>query len=228
MSGWDGSGMPVVEESGAMDLPALALDQAHFAALTSDQHGIITYVNESFTRLTGYERHEAVGQSVRLLRSGTYDDAFYAGILDCLKAGDTWSDRLTVGRKDGGHYRSRSTAAPIRDDAGVIAGFSFFSRDTSDEARMEAQLGHLQKMEAIGEMASGIAHEINTPIQYIGDNIQFFAGGHGERDASRGRVFRRVRGGTLGPAVTRGAGRAGGLEAGNRLGLFERRDPTGH
>lgn len=173
MSGWDGNAVTTEESCGELALPVLALAQADFAAMTTDSQGFITYVNDSFTRLTGYAREEVVGQSVNLLRSSTYDEAFYAGIRDRLNAGETWSDRLAVGRKDGGHYRSRSIAAPILDSASRIIGYSFFSRDTSDETRMEAQLGHLQKMEAIGEMAAGIAHEINTPIQYIGDNIQF-------------------------------------------------------
>jgi len=173
MSGWDGNAVATGEMRGGGALPVLALAQADFATLTADRQGIITYVNDAFTRLTGYEPDEAIGQSVNLLRSNTYDDAFYAGIRARLEAGESWSDRLVVGCKDGGGYRSRSIASPIVDGAGNIVGYSFFSRDTSDEVRMEAQLVHLQKMEAIGEMAAGIAHEINTPIQYIGDNIQF-------------------------------------------------------
>lgn len=171
--------------SGVLDaeaLPGLALAQAEFAAAITDTHGVVIYVNEAFTRLTGYTRHEAIGNSIELLRTDTYDDAFYRAIWQRLTSGERWSDRLTVGRKDGTGYRSRSFAAPIFEPGGMIAGYSFFSRDTSDEAKLEAQLGHLQKMEAIGEMAAGIAHEINTPIQYIGDNIQFL------RDAAVGMM----------------------------------------
>jgi PAS domain S-box-containing protein len=182
MSGWDRIAAPAGGTCGEIELSVLALAQADFAALTTDRRGIITYVNDAFTRLTGFERHQAVGQSVNLLRSDNYDDAFYAGIRARLEAGERWADRLVVGRKDGGGHRSRSIVSPILDSDGHIAGYSFFSRDTSDETRMEAQLGHLQKMEAIGEMAAGIAHEINTPIQYIGDNIQFL------RDAAEGMM----------------------------------------
>lgn len=154
-------------------LPAMALAQAEFAAAITDGCGTITFVNDAFTRLTGHTPQDAIGASIEILRTVNYDDAFYDAIWQRLTSGERWSDRMSVGRKDGGAYRSRSFAAPILEPDGTIVGYSFFSRDTSDEAKLEAQLGHLQKMEAIGEMAAGIAHEINTPIQYIGDNIQF-------------------------------------------------------
>jgi signal transduction histidine kinase len=46
-------------------------------------------------------------------------------------------------------------------------------RDITDRSRLEAELQHAQKLEAVGQLASGIAHEINTPIQFIGDSIRF-------------------------------------------------------
>lgn len=173
MSVRDGCEIHIAGRAAGGELCALALAQAGFAFVVTDPHFVIAHVNEAFTQLTGYEAREALGKSIDLLRCGDYDDAFYEGIRQHLAAGENWSDRIAVRKKDGGRFRSRSAASPIRDAAGQIAGYSFFSHDTSDEARMEAQLGHLQKMEAIGEMAAGIAHEINTPIQYVGDNIQF-------------------------------------------------------
>lgn len=154
-------------------IAALALDQAVFAAALLDTGGRITQVNHAFTELTGYSPDEALGHSLDLLCCGAYDVAYYQDVFRRLAEGEEWAERVPIGRKDGGSYRSRSVASPIRDEEGAIVAYSFYSRDTSDEAAMEAQLGHLQKMEAIGEMAAGIAHEINTPIQYVGDNLQF-------------------------------------------------------
>jgi len=50
------------------------------------------------------------------------------------------------------------------------------SREIDERARMEAQLVQAQKLESIGQLAAGIAHEINTPVQYIGDNVRFLDG----------------------------------------------------
>jgi PAS domain S-box-containing protein len=49
----------------------------------------------------------------------------------------------------------------------------FTARDVSERRRLELELRHAQKLESVGRLASGIAHEINTPIQFVGDNVRF-------------------------------------------------------
>ena len=65
------------------------------------------------------------------------------------------------------------TASPIRDDAGNVVGSAYIAWDITARKRLERQLAQAQKLESIGQLAAGIAHEINTPIQYIGDNARF-------------------------------------------------------
>ncbi len=58
-------------------------------------------------------------------------------------------------------------------DAKEDSGFLILGEDITEWKLMQSQLIQAQKLESIGQMASGIAHEINTPIQYIGDNVRF-------------------------------------------------------
>jgi PAS domain S-box-containing protein len=82
--------------------------------------------------------------------------------------------------KDGSWRTLESHAGVIRNTRGEIENILIVARNVTERKRaekeremMEVQLRHAQKMESIGRLAAGIAHEINTPIQYIGDNARF-------------------------------------------------------
>lgn len=62
---------------------------------------------------------------------------------------------------------------PLRRDGDVFLGFTIMGADITERKMLEKQLAQAQKLRSIGQLASGIAHEINTPTQYVGDNIRF-------------------------------------------------------
>jgi len=158
----------------ASDHLLMAISQVDIAVLLSDASGNITYVNPHFTTLMGYAPVEIIGHSFERLRSKAHDRAFYHDLHAMLASGKVWTGRLSIRTRRGNDYEVRCVVSPLRDGAGAITGYSAFFRDAVDEMKLEAQLRQVQKLEAIGELAAGIAHEINTPIQYVGDNIQFF------------------------------------------------------
>lgn len=73
----------------------------------------------------------------------------------------------------GGERMMRTVASPIFNEAGDITAAIQIYEDITEKLAIERELSQAQKLEAIGQLAAGIAHEINTPIQYIGDNIHF-------------------------------------------------------
>ncbi len=75
--------------------------------------------------------------------------------------------------KDGKSIWVNLAISPRFNDSGNIIGLMGMGQNITQRKQMQVQLNHAQKMESVGQMAAGIAHEMNTPLQYIGDNIRF-------------------------------------------------------
>jgi PAS domain S-box-containing protein len=65
------------------------------------------------------------------------------------------------------------TVSPMKTESDAVAGFILIGVDVTERKMLESQLVQAQKLESIGQLAAGIAHEINTPTQYVGDNVRF-------------------------------------------------------
>jgi signal transduction histidine kinase len=76
-------------------------------------------------------------------------------------------------RTDGSPYETEASITPLRDETGAVTSFIEVRRDVSEQQELSRQLARAQKLESLGQLASGIAHEINTPTQYVGDNVRF-------------------------------------------------------
>ena len=154
---------------------ATAVEQAAETIVITDTTGTVLYANPAFERITGYTRAEAVGQNPRVLKSGKHDDAFYRQMWDTLGRGEVWHGRFINKKKDGTLYEEDASITPIRDAAGVTVNYVAVKRDVTQEVVLEAQLRDAQKMEALGTLASGVAHEINNPINGIMNYAQLIA-----------------------------------------------------
>ncbi len=154
-------------------LQAVALEATSYAVVITDVEGCILWVNPAFTDLTGYAREEAIGANPRILKSGTHDPAFYRSMWQDLRAGRLWEGEVVNRRKDGSFYSEHMTITPVRADGGEITHYIAIKFDISERKALEAKLMQSQKLESIGQLAAGVAHEINTPIQFIGDNLRF-------------------------------------------------------
>ncbi|MCU0574750.1 MAG: PAS domain S-box protein [Syntrophobacteraceae bacterium] len=146
---------------------ATAIDQAGETVLITDARGVIQYVNPAFERTTGYAREEAIGRTPRILKSGQQDEAFYDEIWKTLLAGDVWEGRFTNRRKDGSLFQEEAVISPVLDPEGRITQFVAVKRDVSREVELETRLRQVQKMEAVGQLAGGVAHDFNNMLSPI-------------------------------------------------------------
>jgi len=135
--------------------------------------GEIIFVNPAFEKLTGYTADEVIDKTPKILQSGVHDEEFYRNLWQTITAGRTWVGRFTNRKKDGTTYLEEATISPVRDEQGKIINFVAVKRDITREVALEGQLNQAQKLESIGTLAAGMAHEINTPIQYLLSNTEF-------------------------------------------------------
>jgi len=146
---------------------ATAMEQAAEIIVVTDAQGLIQYANPAFAAVTGYTCAEAIGKNPRLLKSGQQDAAFYRTLWDTIRSGKTWQGRFVNRKKNGTRYTEEATISPVRDAAGTITNFVAVKRDISAELNLQAQLSQAQKMESVGRLAGGVAHDFNNILQTI-------------------------------------------------------------
>jgi PAS domain S-box-containing protein len=119
---------------------AAAIDQVAEGVMITDAQARIQYVNQSFTRMTGYAAEEVIGQSTRALKSGRHDPAFYQQMWGTIQAGEIWHGELINQRKDGSEYTEEMSITPLRNSAGTITNYIAVKQDvTARRAAENAQ-----------------------------------------------------------------------------------------
>jgi len=156
---------------------------------------VILYCNQAMADQHGFAREELLGKSIKLLTQMTRQNPdHFPGLLAALRAGRTYNYEDEVTRRDGTRFWIGVSIRPIFDNAGqlthaVSVGADITAkreearkkqelqdelvREMQERERMTLELQLSQKLESVGRLAAGIAHEINTPIQYVFDSVHF-------------------------------------------------------
>ena len=149
-------------------LQSAALNTAANAIVVTDRNGTIVWANPAFESLTGYSTSEAIGKEVsELIKSGKHDKKFYKYLWDTILSGKIWHGELVNRRKDGTTYTEEMTIAPVQDEKGTISHFVAVKQDITMRKSLEDQLLQAQKLEGIGQLAGGVAHDYNNILGVI-------------------------------------------------------------
>jgi PAS domain S-box-containing protein len=124
----------------ALRVQTAALAAAANSIVITDATGRIVWVNPAFTRLTGYDIPEVLGQNPRLLKSGRQDAAFYQQMWATIASGRVWQGELINRRKDGSLYTEEMTITPVRAADGSISHYVAIKQDVSARKQMEQEL----------------------------------------------------------------------------------------
>ncbi|MFH0729908.1 MAG: PAS domain S-box protein [Pseudomonadota bacterium] len=144
-----------------------AVEQVGEPVLITHPDGTISYVNPAFETVTGYSRKEVIGKNSRILKSGKQEAAFYRDLWGTISAGRTWKGRMVNKRKDGSLYTEEMTISPVRTADGRIVSYVAVKRDITDHLRLTDQLQQARKMESVGQLAGGVAHDYNNMLTVI-------------------------------------------------------------
>jgi PAS domain S-box-containing protein len=144
---------------------AALLDKAQDAILVRDLDHRITYWNKSAERLYGWQAADVLGRSVRGLlyfEPGPFDVA-----MEHLMAHGEWVGELSQVRKDGQALTIEGRWTLVKDDAGRARSILAINTDITERKKLEAQFLRAQRMESIGTLAGGIAHDLNNLLAPI-------------------------------------------------------------
>ncbi|MGH9718618.1 MAG: ABC transporter substrate binding protein [Bryobacteraceae bacterium] len=138
-----------------------AIEQLTSGVAIVGKDGNLEYVNHAFATMHGFAREELIGKPLATV-----------GVTGRALAGWGRHDRAQASivehrRGDGSLILCRTSASLMRDDAGDVSGVIVIADDVTEERRLEEELRHMQKMEAIGHLAGGIAHDFNNLLTVI-------------------------------------------------------------
>ena len=140
---------------------AALLDKARDAISAFDLDGRVIYWNKSAERLTGYSADDVMGKTADALLYGT-DEAKLKAVHRAVRERGEWQGELHQKTRDGGEITLESRWTLVRDGAGHPRSILVINTDVTERKRLESQVLRAQRMESIGRLVSGIAHDLGN------------------------------------------------------------------
>ncbi|MDP3481448.1 MAG: ATP-binding protein [Desulfoprunum sp.] len=165
---------------------AMMLNWVNGAVVMVDREGHVIQANKAALAALGWTPEEFVGRHMHETIHHSQDDGSeypwdFCPVFAAIEDGSSHHvDGDVFWHKNGSSFSADFIVCPTRDEKNEITGAVLTFRNLTEQRLKEANRIHSMKLESIGELSAGIAHEINTPIQFIGSNVSFLQDSFGD------------------------------------------------
>ncbi len=182
-----------------LEFEKFALDQSAIVS-TTNQFGIISYVNDQFCEILKYDRAELIGKTHKIVNSGYHSPEFFQQLWSTITQGNVWRGEIKNQAKDGTFLWLDTTIVPFLNSREEPHQYVAIRKDITDRKQAEetvrlsesqlrtknqelakalrdvqqtqSMMVQNEKMVSLGQLVAGVAHEINNPVSFIYGNIQ--------------------------------------------------------
>ena len=172
------TGLPVVLRSTDVDVRGIfraVVTMSPLAMVLTDPHQAdfpVIFCNRAFSRLTGFGEAEIIGRNCRLLQGRETDPEAVRVLRDAIVAGQEAQVELWNYRKDGTRFWNSMFVGPVFDGDGRLLYYFGSQADATARREMDEVKARTQRMDTLGSMAAGIAHEVNNLMTVVVGNVE--------------------------------------------------------